>query len=603
MSKWAEERRVIDRGARKGRWSNELTPYLVEIMDCYTDPTIREIIFQKSSQVAGSELIMNCIGYDIEIDPTDMAYVAETEDKARAWAMESFDATVNATPILQRLVKTGDEDNNQRVKRFTGGQLIIAWASSPSQLSSRPLQKLFFDEKAAYKVTKEGDAVKLGEARTKTYAGYEKVLKVSSPRSLDDSADIAHDYARGDQREYYVPCPSCDFMQTLKWANVKWESNEPDTAYMVCEGCGVMLENDDLPEMLMAGKWIAHAPFNGIASFKINQLYSLLMGQRSWAQMVADFLEAKKFKSTLQVWTNTALGESWKPEERIDYADLSLQKEDYESQVPVGVLVLTAGVDVQGDRLECEIVGWGRDHESWSIDYRILNGDPSQSEVWEQLSDHLTAEFQGENGKVFRVQCACIDSGFHTNQVYRFCKANAGRRWFAVKGMGEPHRPLISKATWAGQNPKVRLFPVGTNAAKDEIFSFLQVAEPGPGFCHFPHRPEYDDAYLKQLCSEKKTARHRMGREFHVYEKVSMGVRNEALDLRVYATAARAILNPNYEAIARRRLDHPEVADREVEPWDETPENPKSEIQTPKSAVVPFRRIRQINDPFQGTRL
>lgn len=606
VSAWAESKRVVDRGARKGKWLNRTVPFAVEIMDAFTDDGIREIVFQKPSQVAGSEILANVVGYYMDVEPTEIAYVAEKEDKAKAWTVESFDAMVRTTEALRRIVKRSAEDNNQNVKRFPGGQLFILWATSPAELSSRPIQVLLFDEKAAYAPTKEGDAVKLGEARTKTYDGYEKIGKISSPRLAGDDADIEADFLRGDKRQYWVPCPSCDELQLLEWKNCHWD-DDPDLAYMVCVHCGVQLEYEDLQEMLERGKWIKdvdlakpfwpeHPADPEVASFKINQLYSPFV---HWSRMVKDFLEAKKKgpgSTQMQTWVNTSLGEPWRPYERIEYADLSLNREDYEAECPAGVLVLTAGVDVQGDRLEYEIVGWGRDDESWSIEIGVLDGDPGTWDVWEELTEKLRREFIGERG-IMRVQCAFIDSGYHAQQVYRFAKANASRRWYACKGFGDPTKPIISKATWVGSNPKVRMIPVGTNAAKDDVFSKLKITEPGPGYCHFPQRPEYDDAYLKQLCAEKKVLRARMGQTYYVYEKLTPTIRNEALDCRVYATAARVKLNPNYEAIARRRLNHIDVVDRDIEIEDEGPE-------VVAAAVVPFRRRSLTkNNPFGDFRL
>lgn len=596
ISKWAETYRYVERSARPGRWSNSVVPFLTEIMDCVTQPDVREIVFLKSSQVGGSELAVNIIGYYIHIDPTYILYIAEIEDKAKAWTQESFDTTVAATDVLRNLVSDDPSDNNQRIKRFPGGQLTIAWASSPAQLSSRPAKVVIFDERDAYIPTKEGDAVKLAMARTKTFSGEEKIISISTPRR-EESSTMMPAYLAGDQREYHVPCPQCNEFQTLKWANVKWDDGEPENAYMVCERNGCMIENDDKHDMLAKGQWIAGARFKGKATFKINELYSPFT---SWGSMAEDFLEAKKHRSTLEVFVNTRLGETFREEERVEYADLQLSREEYAAPVPAGVLVVTAAVDVQGDRLEAEVVGWGRDNESWSIDYHVIEGSPSLPEVWDALTDYLTTPLDGEL-RTFRIEMVCIDSGgHHTQMVYRFCKANSGRKWLAVKGSSTPQAPLVGKPTLVGSNPKVRLYSIGTNAAKDEIFSSLKIAEPGPGFCHFPATDKYDDAYLKQLCAEKKVPRFRMGKEVWVYEKVSAGARNEALDLRVYNIAARTILNPNFEKIAARRLQHTEAVDRAAEAAElqevaESTDVSREAAKPPR----PAKRFRVKNNPFR----
>jgi phage terminase large subunit GpA-like protein len=623
---WAEAYRVVDRGARKGRWSNETVPFLTEIMAAADDPLVREIIFKKSSQVGGSEVINNILGKRIHQNPTEIIYCAEKEDKATAWTQESFDSMVRATPELRRLISKRPEENNQKYKAFPGGGLFVAWATSPAELSSRPAQIIFFDEKAAYKPTKEGDAVKLGEARTKTYDGEELIVKISTPRRCDCTSvgetcgDISHDYARGDQRQFYVPCPHCDEFQTLKFGGkdveygLKWDPDSPETPFYICEFCFTMIEEFDRPDMLAKGHWVASMPFNGVASFAINQLTSPFV---SWGRMVVDFLEAKKSMAKLEVYTNTVLGETWKPVESIEYEDLSWNLEPYPAAVPSGVLVLTAAVDVQKDRIEAEIVGWGKDHESWAIEHRTFYGSPgveiSEEDdesiedddtpeglkpVWHELETFLKASYIGESGRVYRVQCAAIDSGYLARLVYKFCHKHRAKRWFAVKGMSDPFKPLISKPTLQGQNPKVTMFPIGTNAAKDEVFASLKVIEPGPGYCHFPDQQPYsEEAHMKQLASERMVTHSRGGRTYRVYEKVGASVRNEALDLRVYNIAARTILNPDYEAIARRRLQHGEPADRPAEtPQPDGPAPPR-----PPANVVPFnrrRRVKSLNDPF-----
>lgn len=343
---WAETYRVVNRGARKGRWSNETNPALTEVMAAADNPFVREIIIQKPVQWGGSEVANNIIGKRIHQSPTEMIYCAEKEDKAHAWTQESFDSMVRATPVLRDAVFDTSADNNQNVKRFPGGGLYIVWATSPAELSSRPVQIIFFDEKAAYKPTKEGDPVKLGQGRQTTYEGEELTVMISTPRRCDcvtanDSCgDISHDYARGDQREYYVPCPHCEEFQTLKFGGkdvaygLKWDPETPESPFYLCEHCQAIIEEFDRDDMLAKGYWRASAPFNGVASFKTNQLYSPFV---SWGKIVVDFLDAKKSAAKLEVFTNTVLTEPWKPIEQIPYEEMEWRLEVYPAAVPHGV--------------------------------------------------------------------------------------------------------------------------------------------------------------------------------------------------------------------------------------------------------------------------
>ncbi len=627
---WAETYRFVDRGARKGKWSNETNPALTEPMAAADDPLVREIVILKPVQWGGSEIGNNIIGKRIHQAPTEIIWCAEKEDKATAWTQESFDAMVRVTPELQMLVSDKSSENNQTYKKYPGGGLYIVWATSPAELSSRPAQIIVFDEKAAYKPTKEGDPVSILKERQTTYEGEELTVIISTPRRCDcampgDSCgDVTHDYERGDQREFYVPCPHCDELQTLKFGGkdttygLKWDKDFPESPYYICEFCQAMIEEFDRDDMLLKGRWIAGAEFNGTASFKINQLYSPFV---SWGKIVSKFYEAQGNATKLEAFTNLILAEAWKPIEQIEYEELSWNVEPYPVAVPAGVLVLTAGVDVQKDRLEVEVVGWGKDHESWSIAYKVFFGSPGievtidddsedtdaepLSSVWDDLATFLMSSFVGAGGQMFRIQCVGIDSGYLSTVVYKFCKKYARKRWFAVKGMSDPFRPLLSKPSLSGRNPKVHLFPIGTNAAKDEIFAALKVMQPGPGYCHFPNvQPYSEEAHMKQLASERMVTKTRGGRTFRVYEKVGANVRNEALDVRVYALAARNILNPNYEAIAKRRLQHGEAADRESEPPASAGGHNDDPLPPPpaKPNVVPFNRGGSLtkNNPFSG---
>ncbi|MDQ1610329.1 MAG: hypothetical protein QOG00_260 [Pyrinomonadaceae bacterium] len=567
VSQWAATYRFLsaERSARPGRWRNEVAPYLVELMDAVGKPGVREIIFVASAQVGKTECANNILGFFMHADPSPIIFVAETEDKAEAWSKESLAPMIRDTPVLAHLVgdaRSRDSNNTIGGKSFPGGHLAIAHATSPATLSSRPRRVVILDERDAFKPTSEGDPAKLAEKRATTFPDA-VIVKVSTPRDrmeLEPGAPpdarrftaIELEYENSDQRKFYVPCPHCDEYQVLVWKNVVWEEGDPLGAVYMCAANGCVIEHEHKTEMLARGEWRAEKPFSGRAGFHIWEGYSPFV---TWGEMAKNFLEAKKNRATLKVFVNTSLAEGWEEiTEQASTRDLEDRREEYDAEVPDGVLVVVASADVQGDRIETEIVGLGLDGESWSLDYQVILGDPSQRHVWEELKLLWTTPLVRADGSEVSVMAACVDSGgHHTQEVYQFCRENAGRRWFPVKGANTPGKPLVSKPTLQGR-PPVRLFTVGTETAKDTIAANLLVEEPGPGYCHFP--TARGDDYFKQLRSERPVTRFTRGVGVRKWEKVKPSARNEALDCRVYAMAACAILNPNWrklhEAMAKR---------------------------------------------------
>lgn len=611
VSQWAATYRFLspERSARPGRWRNELAPYLVEIMDSVGKPGVKEIVLVASAQVGKTEALSNIYGFHMHADPAPILHVAETQEKAESWSKESLAPMIRDTPVLAAIVedaRTRDSGNTITGKSFPGGHLALGWASSAATLSSRPRRIVGLDERDAFKPTSEGDPAKLAEKRTTTFPDA-VVIKVSTPRDrlepesgapLDAQrfSPIELEYEHSDKRKYFVPCPHCDTFQTLLWSRVKWDSEEKAlAAYYVCEQ-GCLIEHEEKAGMLARGRWQAEKPFTGRAGFHIWEGYSPFV---TWGEMAKNFLEAKKTRSTFKVFVNTSLAEGWEElPEQAHTSDLAGRCEPFAAEVPAGALVLTAGVDVQGDRLEVEIVGWGLDDESWSIDYRVLDGDPARAEVWLQLQELLTQEFafevqvpadEEEDAAAVitrRIACACIDSGgHHTHEVYKFCRQNSGRRWFAVKGANTPGKPLVSKPSLQGR-PPVKLFSLGTETAKDAISANLQIAQPGPGYCHFP--AGRDENYFKQLRSERPVTRYTRGVGVRKWEKIKPSARNEALDVRVYAMAALAILRPDMRRLQRQLAEEAAAIAVRAEPATEV--EPEQEADVPQPRRAPVRR-------------
>jgi len=276
-------------------------------------------------------------------------------------------------------------------------------------------------------------------------------------------------------------------------------------------------------------------------------------GFYSWASAAKDWINANKEmdKSKLKVFINTVLGETWSETSKtIQTAGLYSHKDDYGADVPEGVLVLTAGVDVQEERIEVEVLGHGRLQETWSIDYAVFMGDTEQTVVWQQLDDYLHKTWRHRNGADLNIAITAVDSGFRAKVVYGFCKSREYMRVFPVKGrygwgqgtMGRPKKR---------NDEGVMLFIAYVDEIKSKIYSQLCVDTPGPGYCHFPDTPLYNADYFRMLTAERLVPKRVHGQRILQWE-LPGGRRNEALDCRCYNLIAFQILNPNMELLSTR---------------------------------------------------
>jgi len=509
---------------------------------------VERIVFMSGAQVGKTECGNNWIGYVIHRSPGPMLMVQPTVEIAKRVSKQRIAPMIAATPALRERVaesRARDSGNTVQVKEFDGGLLIITGANSSAGLRSMPIRFLFMDEVDEYPgdVDGQGDPVALAEKRTATFSR-RKVLLTSTP-TIKGLSRIEREYLGSDQRRYFLPCPHCGYFDFLTWRDVshhriEWEEGEPASARMVCGGCGAKVEERHKPEMLAKGEWRPTVPGGGrTAGFHVSALYSPL-GWKSWARCAEEFVQAKEDPFRLKTWVNTVLGETW--EERGDSVapdSLRARLEHFEAEVPVGVGVLVAAVDVQGDRLEAVVKGFGAGEESWLIAFTQLHGDPATDAVWFELDRFLGQEFHHVSGQKLRVACTVVDSGgAHTEHVYRYTKARVGRRVFPVKGGSLTGRPLVERPSKQNRY-RVPLFVLCVDTGKDVVFSRLKIDSVGPGFVHLPDW--VDEEYLAQLTAEKAIRKYVKGRGA-VREWIKLRERNEALDLEVYALAALHIL-------------------------------------------------------------
>ncbi len=550
VSEWADTYRKLsaESSAEAGQWNTDRAPYQREILDAINNKETETIIIESSAQVGKTEIINNIIGYHIDYDPAPIMVLLPTVDLAKSYSKKRLALMIRDTPVLNDKVadaKSRDGDNTVLEKGFPGGYVVLVGANSPASLSSRPIRILLADEVDRYPLSAgdEGDPLSLAEKRTKTFFNKKKVY-VSTPTD-EDTSRIHKEYLKSTKEEWCLPCPYCGRYQPLKWGQIKFEDVTMECAY-----CHERATEYDWKNQ--KGKWISENPSASIEKrgFHLNALAS---PWEHWETIIKEFKDAKKKgKDVLKTWINTYLGEPWADQdgEMANEEELLKRREAYNCQVPKDVLVLTAGVDVQDDRLEVEVVGWGIGKESWGIRYAVYRGDPGQQPVWEQVEQLLDSEFCYASGERLMISATCLDTGGHyTNEAYKFCKAREHKRIYAIKGKGGSGIPFIHRSS-RNNEEKVLLTILGVDTGKETLLSRLKVKFEGePGYCHFPIEKGkgYDEAYFKALTSERKVKKWVKGKLKIEWKKKR--TRNEALDLRNYATAALEILNPNFEKL------------------------------------------------------
>lgn len=560
VSDWADQNRRLtsESAAEPGRWSTDRTPYLREIMDSLSpNSPVNEVGVVKGVQLGFTESGLNMAGCYMDIDPCPIMYVMPTIEMSKAISESRVDPMIENSPALMKKVrpnKERDAGNTKFVKRFPGGLLVMSGANSAASLRSRPVKVLVLDEVDAYplSVDKEGSPIALAEKRTSTFGAKRKIYKLSTP-TIEGVSVIQKGFDVSEQRRFFVPCPHCGDYQHLQFSQMKWEPGKPETVQYACEHCGVLIEERFKTSMMAHGEWRATVPAAAHPLkrwYHINSLYSPL-GWLSWSDIIQQYEDAGEDDNLLMVFVNTILGETWKERgESPQWENLYNRREKYaQNTPPVDVCFITAGVDVQKDRIELELVGWAKGKRSYSIDYRVLLGRTSEQAVWDELAKVVSETWKRADGVQMSLSMMAVDSGYNTQEVYDFCRRMGFHRVIPTKG--NPRQAMIvanPRAVHTMRNGRkvndVKVWNVGISIVKSELYGWLnlQKAEDEttpPGYCSFP---QYDQHYFKMLTAEKNAlVINKKG--FSEYQWVLLsGARNEALDCRVYARAAAAVV-------------------------------------------------------------
>ncbi len=564
VSEWADRHRVLSprASAEPGRYRTDRTPYMRAIMDALSPShATRRIVLMKAAQVGATEAGNNWIGYVIHQAPGPMLAVQPTVELAKRFSRQRIDPLIEESPILRERVKPArsrDAGNTVLSKEFPAGLLVMTGANSAVGLRSMPARYLFLDEVDAYppSADEEGDPVALAEARTRTFAWRSKVFLASTP-TIHGISRIEREYEASDQRRFVVPCPHCQHRQWLRFERLRWEKSKPETARYRCEACDGAMEEHHKTAMLAAGEWRATATSSdpGTIGFHLSALYSPV-GWLSWVEIARAWETAQATDEAKRSFKNSMLGETWmETGEAPDWQRLYERREQWQvGTVPSGGLFLTAGADVQKDRIEVSVWAWGRGLTSWFVDHIIIEGGPEHTQTWAQLSALLDRTFPHAHGARLGLARLSIDTGYEAPAVYAWARQVGQGQVAPVKGVEGFNRaaPIVGPSyvdvTEGGRKLRrgARLWTVAVSTFKSETYRFLRLNRPTDeelaegaqypgGYVHLPRGLEAE--WAKQLVAEQLvTVKTKRG--FQRLEWQKLRERNEVLDCRVYARAA-----------------------------------------------------------------
>ncbi|WGL97920.1 phage terminase large subunit family protein [Arsenophonus sp. aPb] len=602
---WADRYRKLakEAGSTSGSWQTDTVEVARGPMLSVTESGVHTITVMCCTQLMKTALLENIFGYFSHLDPCPILLLQPKEDAAEQFSKERITPLIRVTPVLRKIVGASKQKTSKETllyKSFPGGFLALAGAGSPDNLARRPIRVLLADEVDKYPITREGDPITLAEERTATFGLNWLSVRACSP-TVEDESRIASSYQESDQRRASLACPHCghrqfpDFFKHVHWPKVG-EKHQTHLALIYCESCGSGWSEGERLRALRTIRWhqtkpfeccgSRHSPLNdydqawhnndetavdnvwqwseserhavyrarcpecgkyGVdnihAGYQASKLFSPWQKDKP-SDIAGKYLKAKGDPDKELAWWNTQMGLPHRPNygKKLPIDALLARREVYDAEIPMGVAVLTAGIDTQNDRLEIEVVGWGKDEESWSIAFDVIEGDLETAEPWARLDVYLKQIWRRADGRGFTIMAACHDSGGnHTQKVYEFAKERLGRRIWAIKGesaTGGKRSPI-----WPNKRPtpknrsQFKPIIIGVNSAKDSIRSRLHIAESGPGYMHFP--VDRDMGYFSQLTAERLIMKEAAGQRYSVWE-LPAGKANEALDCRVYAYAALA---------------------------------------------------------------
>lgn len=518
-----------------------LWAYQRGICEAIDDPTVERVTVLKSARIGYTSLLTGVIASYVANQPSPILAVLPTQDDCRDYSVGDVEGTFDASPALRGLLDAEADESGRSTllaRRFPGGSLKFVAAKSPRNLRRHNARVLLMDEIDGFEIGQEGDPIKLAEMRTLAFRD-RKIIAGSTP--IFDHGPVSRLYAESDQRVFEVPCPECGDFHEIRWSEIQWSEGRPEEAAWACPGCGCIIPERHKAQMVSRGRWRATAPHvTGHAGFRINALVSP-HANAAWGKLAAEFIRAKDNPATLQTFINLTLGEPWREtQDDLDEHELAGKREPFglPDRLPPEVLIVTAGVDCQDDRLELVFTGHGKGDATFILAHSVIWGAVDAETTWLELDDALRSVWKHPAGGALRVDAAVIDSGDggHADLVHAFTRPRFGRRIVSGKGVPGFARPFIQRSGMKG----APLFLIGVDAVKAQLFQRLAR---GSGF---RFSADLEPIFFEQLTSERRVVKYFKGQPVRRFERIP-GKRAEALDAVVYALAARGLIGADLE--------------------------------------------------------
>ena len=565
VSQWAEKNRVLpDGNAIPGPWRNNVTPYLVEIMDTFGDDVVEKVIFVKPTQVGGTSAMENILGNLIDQAPAPTMIVYPSDDLAERTVDAKLEPMIKACKVLSE--KYREHISKKLQLKFGTMTVYLNGANSPADLASTNIRDLFLDEVDKYPGAskKEADPVSLAIERTKTYTTNRYIFMTSTPTLKTGHIWKAKEEADA-EKHYFVPCPHCGQFIELKFAQIKWPSKDvvpekrerAEMSSYLCQACGAVITDQHKGKMLEAGRWEyvrKSAEHPKSVAYWINTLYSPFT---RFSEIAYEFMKSKDDPELLQNFTNSWLAEPWEDTRLKTNADLVMERQtDVPAwELPEWTKLLTGGIDVQENCLYWTIRAWG----DFMTSQNVAHGQALSMAEVERV---MNTEFKLPSGEKMMVELALMDSGDQTDEVYNFCISNYD--WVRpCKGSSTPlqgHYRISTVDKAGSQANGMQLVIVDGGKYKDMIAARMR--RPNGRGSWMVHK-DCDLEYAEQVTAEHKITERSKGKVIQKWDVKTSHAANHYLDCEVYAAAAadmqevRSLFLQNQEEKPEAKVDQP----------------------------------------------